>query len=363
MLDYLVIGGGPAGAAAAILLAEAGASVRLACRARSMGELFGESLSPGCAGLLQMLGLWDSFKEDGHLPCYAHRSAWGSSEIAFVDLIFDPRGHGWHIDRELFERRMLERAGALGVSITHEPVDGHWSFQDDHWQGTLRHEAGQVRARRIIDASGKASWFARRQGIERIIDDRQIALIAVMQTERSLEDTSSLVETVPEGWWYSAPIPQNRLVVSLFTDAGLIEPEAFDELLAQSRHTRERAAGARMLYKPRFVAAGGGRLGTVYGPGWLAVGDAAMNYEPLSAHGITLALRSAIDGARALMAGSGDACPAYERRLFRAYAMYHRECRQFYRAETRFPDAPFWARRRSAAPQATLSPAQGPEPP
>jgi flavin-dependent dehydrogenase len=351
MSDYLVIGAGPAGVAAAIVLAEAGASVRVVGRARSAREQFGESLSPGCAGLLRQLGLWRSFQVDGHLPCYAHRSAWGSDDVAVHDLIRDPRGHGWHIDRAAFERRMLERARALGVTVTSGLIDGEWSFEQDHWSGSLRHERGRIWARRVIDASGKASWFARRQCVNRLVYSRQVALIAIMETGVTSDDTSSLVETVPEGWWYSAPVPGMRLAVALFTDArgvaDLRQHGAFLRLLHRSRHTRARveAEGARLLDTPRFVDAGSGRLKRVFGPGWLAVGDAAMNYDPLSAHGITLALRSGIDGARALMADSLDACSAYERRLFGAYQAYHCECERLYRTESRWPGATFWARR------------------
>ncbi len=352
MIDYLVIGGGPAGAAAAIVLAEAGASVQLVGRARLPGQQFGESLSPGCAGLIHQLGLWPSFERDGHLPCYTHRSAWNSDELAVHDLIRDPRGHGWHIDRNLFERRMLERARALGVSVTEQRLGGAWSFHDDHWCGSLPRGGQGIRAHRIVDASGKTAWFARRQGVARVVDSRQVALIAVLATECELEDTSSLVETVPEGWWYSAPIPGQRLAVSLFTDAGVDgvrEQDAVRRLLARSRYTRERvrAGQARMLEKPRFVDAGSGRLKRIAGPGWVAVGDAAMSYDPLSAHGITLALRSGIDGARVLLADSPAACSAYEQRLFRAYDAYHRECQRFYQEKIRYPDAPYWARRSS----------------
>ncbi len=357
MTDYLVIGGGPAGAAAAIVLAEAGASVRLVGRARSAAQLFGESLSPGCTALIHRLGLGQSFAGDGHLPCYIHRSAWGSDQLSVHDLIRDPRGHGWHIDRALFERRLLERARAVGVTVTEGVLGGSWSFRDDHWSGELRHERRRLRARRIVDASGKAARFARRRGVGRVGGERQVALIAVLATDRELTDTSSLVETVPEGWWYSAPIPGKRLAVSLFTDPevdGVREEQAFSRLLARSRHTRERVGvvGGRLLEQPRFVDAGSGHLERVAGAGWLAVGDAAMSYDPLSAHGITLALSSGIEGALTLLADSSDAVSAYEARLVSAYRAYTLECQRFYRAETRFPDAPYWERRTANTPKA-----------
>jgi 2-polyprenyl-6-methoxyphenol hydroxylase-like FAD-dependent oxidoreductase len=347
MTDFLICGGGPAGAAAAIVLAEAGASVHLVGRPRSSRQQFGESLSPGCAGLIRELGLWSAFEDDGHLPCYVHRSAWGSEELSAHDLIRDPRGHGWHIDRELFERRMLERARDLGVRVTEGVLSGSWSFDDTQWSGSLGSE--RLRARRVVDASGKVAWFARLQQVSRVVHSRQVALIAVLETEHALEDTASLVETVPEGWWYSAPIPGRRLAVSLFTDAGVEgvrEGDGFSRLLARTLYTRARVGDARQLMEPRFVDAGSGHMERVTGTGWLAVGDAAMNFDPLSAHGITVALRSGIDGAQALLADSPEAFSAYEERLLGAFQRYQHECQRFYQAERRYPDAPYWAARR-----------------
>jgi len=95
----LIIGGGPAGSAAALTLALAGASVLVIDRSADGGKKVGESLPPSGGLLLRDMGLWDRFFSCGHLPSYGNRSAWGSPDLDNYDFIFEPSGVGWHLDR------------------------------------------------------------------------------------------------------------------------------------------------------------------------------------------------------------------------------------------------------------------------
>ena len=103
--DVGVIGGGPAGATAARLLAESG--LRVFVVERSMGNNFrgGESLPPQANWLLGRLGLIAHLESGPHLPCYGNQSVWGSPEVVDTDFIFSPDGSGWHLDREGRELR------------------------------------------------------------------------------------------------------------------------------------------------------------------------------------------------------------------------------------------------------------------
>lgn len=98
----------------------------------------------------------------------------------------------------------------------------------------------------------------------------------------------------------------------------------------------------------RVVVFGSARLVPAHGPGWVAAGDAALTYDPISAHGLTLALRTGADAAGALLAdAAGDAAARsrYGARLARAFDDYRREALRVYRAEQRWPAAPYWRRR------------------
>jgi flavin-dependent dehydrogenase len=184
----------------------------------------------------------------------------------------------------------------------------------------------------------------------------QVALIAFARAAQPSDETFTLVESVPEGFWYSAPIPGGRFAIALFTDADLHDARVarshagFRALLAAAPRTSARLAGhaAVLDAAPRFIGAGSGWLEPAHGPGWLAAGDAALTYDPISAHGLTLALRTGIDAADALLADAAviDAALArYAAGLARGFHDYRAAALRIYRSEQRWATAPYWHRR------------------
>jgi flavin-dependent dehydrogenase len=342
-MEVAIIGAGPAGCSAAIVLAEAGWRVVVYGRPPAAGDRIGESLSPGAPTLLERLDLRTRFLDDGHLLCHANASAWGSSELAWHDFIADPRGGGFHIDRPRFEALLRARACEAGARLI---------LSD----GTLP----SITARYRVDASGRAACLARAFGARRELAWSQVALVTFARTGRPCDETFTLVEAVPEGFWYSAPIPGGRFAVALFTDAGLHDArrartiEGMHTLLANAPRTRDRLDkhAAVLDVDPRFVGADSGRTDPVQGPGWIAVGDAALTYDPVSAHGLTLALRTGVDAADTLLAdaaGDTDALARYGARLARAFHDYRREALRIYASEQRWPQAPYWHKRHELA--------------
>lgn len=167
--------------------------------------------------------------------------------------------------------------------------------------------------------------------------------------------SSTLVEAVEIGWWYSARVPDGRLVTMLMTDRDLLDrrlpsDEEWQQLLVSAPYTAARVKhhGCQPSHPPRLIAAESGRLSQFWGDGWVAVGDAAMSYDPLAAHGLTLALAGGRDAALAVtahLAGQPDALAAYAWRLESAYTHYASRRQIYYRAEQRSPTASYWKRR------------------
>lgn len=271
--------------------------------------------------------------------------------------IYDVNGHGWHIDRKAFEERLSRVAADAGVRLA--LISGQVDAQRDGSGWTIEAPGfmGRLRSRFLIDATGRASWLGRRMGRRRERDGRQVALVAFFDGRSDEEvDSTTLVEAVENGWWYSAALPSGRLVASFTTDPDLLptRPEwqlAWSEALRQAPYTGRRIAQAtyRRSGPLRLVPAAGGRLIEPAGPGWLAVGDAAMCYDPLAGHGLTAALAGARDVVRAIKLGGPDAPagPEYVERLELAYTLYAAERQSMLNAEGRWPQSPFWQRRHS----------------
>ena len=148
--DVTIFGGGPSGASTAIFLAQSGFSVSIVTRKAREDKRIGESLSPQSSIVLKQLGLWEAFLKDGHLPCHGNKSAWGSSELELKDSICNAYGHGWHIDRLLFERRLLERVRALGARIIQSDSPPRLSHKHGSWTLDFDSPAESIRTRFLV---------------------------------------------------------------------------------------------------------------------------------------------------------------------------------------------------------------------
>ncbi|MFJ5885120.1 NAD(P)/FAD-dependent oxidoreductase [Kitasatospora cineracea] len=364
--EVVVAGGGPAGVAAASVLARAGRAVLLADAGRGPGSV-GEALPAAARVLLRDLGA-DRILTDGHLPCLANRSAWGSTALGSTDSILDPHGHGWHLDRPRFDRQLRERALAQGVRLadrtTVRPLarnpDGGWTVElrGPEPRGPERRTA---HCRWLVDATGRRAALARSCGARVLTRDRLVAVhLTLDPADPPGADTTTTVESAPDGWWYTAPLPAGRRLLAWYTDADTpVGAETFPGRLAATRYVAPLAAAHPWPATggPRRAPAHGAHLDAVHGEGWTAAGDAAAAFDPLSSQGILTALFTGLRAGQAVHArlgGDREAMAEYARAVAAVRATHLRNHRAHYAAERRWSDRPFWQRRhRTTTPEET----------
>jgi flavin-dependent dehydrogenase len=213
-------------------------------------------------------------------------------------------------------------------------------------------------ARVLVDASGRRSTIARRLGAKRITMDRLIGCMAFFRPASSgtVAQRFMLIEAVSDGWWYSAPLPDERMVAVYMTDADLFAklegPLGWRhaELIARAPHTAKRLEHLHLDYGPNVFAANSSHLDRVWGDNWIAVGDSTMTLDPLSSKGVYRAMKSGLRAAEVIAesCSAGTAAhAAYAAEISSEIDRYVLQRQHYYSLEPRWSTQDFWRRRRA----------------
>jgi flavin-dependent dehydrogenase len=308
MTDVVVVGAGPAGSAAAILLAERGWSVTLLDKAVfPRPKICGEYLSPEAARVMDRLGVLKAVDAAGAQPLHGMRIT--APDGTVLDGTY-PTGGPWRgyrdhalaIRREVFDRILLERARALPVDVRERHRVTGLILEGGLVRGVKAESADgapvEVRSRLVVGADGRASVVAHALGLVRPHRLRRLALIQHVSGIEGLGDRGEIYVDPPD---YSIlnPVAPGIVNLSLVVPLAHAKPyssrlETFMEArLRQLRHVPGRLAG--MMAEGPVMAMGplAYRVGEPRVGGVLLAGDAAGFYDPFTGEGLYTALRSA----------------------------------------------------------------------
>jgi menaquinone-9 beta-reductase len=288
MNDFTIIGGGPAGASAAIHLAQNGASVRLYEKKRfPRPKLCGGFLSPEALPLFDELGVREAMRSVSW-PIRKVRVSTSGGQIAEAAL----PSEGWSVDRFQMDLILLEQAKAAGIEVKNESFIG---THDSSARWT-------VVAGGRMPAAGPRYW-----GIQAFF-----GLVA------GVDDAVEL-HLFPGGY---AGI--NRMTKEVVNFCSLIDPEKFKldtnlDVTLLSLLKRHSPLARRLSYATRITpwqSTGPVVMGrrTLAAGRTLFVGDAACVVDPFFGEGMAMALHGSKLLAEAWRQAPDDVNAHYERR-------------------------------------------------
>lgn len=306
--DVIVVGAGPAGAATALLLAEAALEVLVLDRARfPRPRICGEYLSPEALRILDRLGVLKALDAAGAAPLFGMRiTAPDGTVLEGRYRSFDAwrpyRGHAMGVSRTVLDAALTDRLRML-------PVD----FREQMRATDVLVEGGQVvgvealdadnrahvfRAPLVIGADGRSSVVAQRLGCRRPHRLRRLAMVTYVTGLADCRDRGEIFVDPPD-YAILNPLGPDRVNMSLVVPLDHVAPwsdrleDFFAARVKQLPRLARRVAGAERVAP---VQAMGPLAYQVVPPrhgGVLLVGDAAGFYDPLTGEGLFTALRSA----------------------------------------------------------------------
>lgn len=353
-MDVAVVGGGPAGAVIALLLARAGHTVVIVDRSTGNRPPMGETLPPVANALLNSLGLADLFSKQRHLPVEGIVSIWGGYAPYVSDFFVSARGFGWNLNRALFDAMLLDEAEKAGAQIyRNTSLVSCQRLGKGEWNLRIRNKERStwVLAKYLVDASGRTGANAISFLSRRVFADRLIAVARFYACEtRSLYP---LIEATDEGWFYSLDTADGYLVI-YFSDADIhslgckANGDYWKSQIQKAKHTKERLGGAAPLGGSRIITAATSKRIYVTGSGWISIGDAAMSFDPLSSLGIYKAIDSGIQAYQSVVGvlRQNATCKGYADWSNQNFNTYMIQRAEIYKKESRWKESEFWKRRR-----------------
>ena len=355
MYDVAIIGGGPAGSTAAALLARAGRRVIVFEREKFPRFHIGESLLPFSMKAFTRLGLHEKFLRAGFLKKFGGEIVGACSESGtkfyFKDGYRSQTDHAYQVTRGDFDKVLLDHAVECGAEVHEETSVDQVEFSNDEVELGIKCNGSfhSIRARYVIDASGRTSVLGRKFKIKKTYDHLQkLSIFAhydgVWRAE-GIDGTLTVLIRAIDRWFWLIPLSAERTSVGVVLDAeafrnSKLRAEDFlEQALSEQPIIAKRMTDARRVSQVYVEADFSYRSARLHGDRWLLAGDAAGFIDPIFSSGVFLAvfsgelcadvLNEVLDHprkARRLFAG-------YERAVNRAMDIYLRFVKAWYTKE------------------------------
>lgn len=312
--DVLIIGAGPAGSAAAALLAEFGHHVLVLEREKFPRYHVGESLLPFTYYPLERLGLVERMRESAFMKKYSVQfvapSGKASQPFYFGERYDANVAQTWQVLRSEFDLMMLENARSRGAEIREETRVIDLIRENGRVAGVVAEDRNgrrfDYRARITLDCTGKESFTACKNRWR--VKDPRLNKVAVWtyyegaKRDDGIDAGATTVAFIPRnGWFWYIPLHHDRVSVGVVAEGKYLtrddtkdlktiferevrENKWIEAYLSAGRQTGPYYITNEFSYHSRHCAE----------EGLVLVGDAFCFLDPVFSSGLMLALKSGV---------------------------------------------------------------------
>src|SRR6266487_3151137 len=348
--DVAIIGGGPAGSTAAALLARAGRRVIVFEREKFPRFHIGESLLPFSMKAFSRLELHEKLLRAGFLKKFGGEIFGACSETGtkfyFKDAFRSQTDHAYQVTRADFDKVLLDHAAESGAEVHEETAVERVTFSDEDVDLFLAANGSSrnVRARYVIDASGRNSVLGTHFGIKKTYDHLQKLSIFAHYDEVSraegIDGTLTALIRGIDRWFWIIPLTTERTSIGVVLDSDTFRKsklgaeDFLKQALAEQPIIAKRMTNARRASEVYVEADFSYRSAKLYGDRWLLAGDAAGFIDPIFSSGVFLAVFSGEHAADSL-----NEVLDRPRRAKRLFARYERAVNRAMDVYLRFVNA------------------------
>jgi 2-polyprenyl-6-methoxyphenol hydroxylase-like FAD-dependent oxidoreductase len=330
-----VIGGGPAGATAATLLAEQGHRVTLLERAHHPRFHVGESLLPANLPLFDRLGVRAAVEAIG-MPKWGAEfiSPWHdhSQSFEFAEAWDKSMPHAYQVRRSQFDEILIRNAGRKGADVIEGCRVRNVEFLPHDAGAMVRaeHDDGRTETwhcRFLIDASGRDTFLGNQlKAKHRNPKHNSSSLYAHFkgaQRHAGRKEGHITIFWFAHGWFWFIPLADGATSVGVVTWPYYMKTrtkpvrEFFLDLIPLCPALAQRLQGAELVTGVEATGNFSYTCDRTHGANWLLLGDAYAFIDPVFSSGVMLAMQSAFAGAAAV-----DTClrePAQAAQALRAF--------------------------------------------
>ena len=312
--DVLIIGGGPAGATAAALLARQGRQVVMLEKAHHPRFHIGESLLPANVALFDRLGVRDQIERVG-MP------KWGVefvspdhdhvARLEFAEAWDKSMPYAWQVRRSEMDEILFRNAAAQGATTIEgaRVRDVQFDAEGATVQATLDDGAARTwRARFVIDASGRDTFLGNKFKAKQKNPRHNSAAVFghfanALRGEGKLEGNITIF-WFQHGWFWYIPLADGTTSVGAVCWPYYLKsrtkplPEFFADTIALCPELGERLKNATLVDDAVYATGNYAYTSThCSGERYLMLGDAFTFIDPVFSSGVYLAMHSAFEGA------------------------------------------------------------------